>query len=688
MRVRQRDSSDCGAACIVSICAFYGRRLSVARARHYASTGIQGTTVLGILEAMAALGMTAKAIKALPCMLSTLPLPAIAHIRTADQAGHYVVLARAKAQGVNIMDPATGRFRRMPSDIFAQSWTGVLILATPAREHQSTVIKSTVRRLTELAFPDRYLLFISVLAAGLLSILGLSTSFYLQQLVDIALAGNGTRLLDLFSLLMIGLVFVQLGCGVSRDFLALKCGRRINSRLILEYYDHLLHLPQSFFDRMQVGEIISRINDAVRISIFINEVAIGFILNGLTVIFTIIVMLVRHWELALLVLVVFPVYLLLFFINDRLSRIWQRRLMAAGAAFDAQLAETLAAAGTVKKMALEADVQSKTAGKLAAVLNTAHRFSSRQIGIQHGAGFTTRLLTVLLLWAGCYFVVGGSLTRGELFAFFALTGYLTSPVLELLGAGKLVRDTQIAAERLFEIMELDREQNGSTQIAGTISLNIIFREVTFGYGGAKPVLQNVNLCIPEGSFIGITGQSGAGKSTFAALMQKIYLPTSGSITLNGTDIRELDNRSLRNRIAVVPQHTDLFSGSLAENIAIGTAGTGIDINRIRDICGRLGILDFIDRLPEGLETIPNSPTYSLSGGERQRLAIARALYRRPAVLILDEATSALDAEAEKEVMQTLEWYNKKGGTVIAIAHRASVLSNCRHVYTLENSFLK
>lgn len=688
MCVRQRDCSDCGAACIASVCAFYGLQVSVARTRQYASTGPHGTTVLGMTEAAAKLGMTAKAVKAPLHLLSSLRLPAIAHIQVPRQAGagHYVVLVRVNSRQVIIMDPAVGRFRKLSQNDFTKSWTGVAVLIAPGEGFRPARRKNTGRRLMELALPERRMLLLSVVAAVFVSILGLGTSLYLQQLIDIVLAGNHTSLLDLFSLLMIGLLLIQLLCGFSRDILTLQCSRRIDSRLVLGYYDHLLNLPQPFFDKMQVGEIMSRVNDAVRISTFINETAIGIVLNVLTLIFSLVVMLIQCWELALLVLAALPVYLLLFLISDNLNRVWQRKLMVAGAAFDAQLAESLAAAGTLKKLGLEEDAHNRTADKLKAVLDTGYRFSSYQVRVQHGADLTTKLLTVFLLWVGCYFVIDEQLSRGELFAFFALTGYLTTPLLQLLGAGKQVRDTQIAADRLFEVMELDKEQSGDATATATTGADIVFHRVMFRYGYREPVLQRIDLCIPKGSFIGITGESGTGKSTFAALLQKIYLPTEGNITVNGTDILHIDNRSLRSLVAAVPQHTDLFSGTIAENIAIGTAG--VDEDRILEICGRLGITDFVGKLPAGFGTILNGTGHGLSGGERQRLAIARALYRQPAVLILDEATSALDTAAEKEVMQTLEWYNKKGITIIVIAHQASALANCRKVFIVENGFLK
>ncbi len=461
----------------------------------------------------------------------------------------------------------------------------------------------------------------------------------------------------------------------------------IDARLIIGYYKHLLQLPQRFFDTMRVGEIISRVNDAVKIREFINSVALGIVVNSLIIIFSLILMFIYYWKLALLMIAIIPIYLLLYFVSNSVNKKWQRKLMEESAELETQLVESLNAVGTIKQFGLEAYANEKTENRFFNLLFGIYKSSIYTIYIGTGTEFFTRLFTIGLLWAGSYFVISRELSPGELLSFYALIGYFTGPASSLIGANKQIQDALIAADRLFEIIDLQTENNRqhSIHLKPEQVGDIVFNNIHFRYGTRNMVFEGLTLQISKGKSTAVVGESGSGKSTLLSLLQNLYPLKEGYISISGIDIQHVSRKSLRELIAVVPQHIDLFSGTIIENIAIGD--TEPDLQRVLTLSHMLGIHQFIEKLPDNYNSVLSEQGTNLSGGQRQRIAIARALYRNPEVLVLDEATSNLDPLSEQQVQKTLHWYQQKGKTIIIIAHRLTTIRHCNIILVLQKGKL-
>jgi ATP-binding cassette subfamily B protein len=279
--------------------------------------------------------------------------------------------------------------------------------------------------------------------------------------------------------------------------------------------------------------------------------------------------------------------------------------------------------------------------------------------------------------------------------FYALTGYFTSPAMSLIGANKTIQNALIAADRLFEIMDLEREDSASpvTERSRSVSHRAVeltpqnigdirFEDVSFSYGTRVDVFENFSLTIKKGKLTAIIGESGSGKTTLAAILQKLYPLKSGKILIGDININYISQQSLRKSTGTVPQQLNLFSGTVTENIALGDFEP--DLQKIVEICTMLGMLPFIEKMPAGFNTHIGENGASLSGGQKQRLAIARALYKNPEILILDEATSSLDSESESFVQQTIQSLKEQGKTIIIIAHRLSTVVNADDIVVLEN----
>lgn len=681
--IKQRDITDCGAACLASVSAHYKLKLPVARIRQFAGTDKKGTNVLGLIEAATKLGFEAKGVRGTLDSLSKIPLPAIAHIVVKKQLQHYVVIYKVTDKYIEVMDPGDGKIHRKSIAEFTEEWTGVLVLLLPNESFtQGNEKVANSLRFWQLIQPHKSIVIQALFGALVYTILGLSTSIFVQKITDYVLVDGNRNLLNLMSVIMVGILLLQLFIGTAKTIFTMRTGQQIDARLILGYYKHLLKLPQQFFDTMRVGEIISRVNDAVKIRTFINDVSINLVVNIFIVFLSFGLMFTYYWKLALLMLTVIPVYLLIYFITNKLNKKIQRKLMEDSAELESQLVESLNAVGTIKRFGLEEFTNTKTETRFIQLLRTVYKSGLNSVFSGTSSELVSHLLTILLLWIGAGYVLDNEITPGELFSFYTLIGYFTGPAASLIGANRVIQDAVIAADRLFEIMDLEIE-NDASNVSLTKDLigDIRFENVAFRYGTRVTVFDDLNLNITTGTFTAIVGESGSGKSTLMALLQNIYPIQKGSIFIGKYAIKYLNNASLRNLLSVVPQTIDLFAGNVIDNIAVGDYEP--DMQRIVDICSQLGIINFIEALPEGFQTYLGENGATLSGGQKQRIAIARALYRDPDILILDEATSSLDSASEQYVQRTIEHLLKQQKTIIIIAHRLSTIKKANKIIVLD-----
>lgn len=687
IKIKQRDITDCGAACLASISEHYKLKMPVARIRQIAGTDTKGTNALGMIKGAEKLGFTAKGVKGKADALPKIPLPAIAHIVVKEALYHYIVIYSVAKDIVEYMDPADGKMHRMSIGEFEKTWTGVLILLVPSENfHQKNETVSNYSRFFFLLRPHRSTIIQCIVGAALYTILGLSMSFYIEKITDYVLVGGNSNLLNMMSIGMLLILLLQVFLGSMQSYFMLNTGQQIDARLILGYYKHLLKLPQRFFDTMRVGEIISRINDAVKIRAFINDVSISLIVNILIVVFSFALMFIYSWKMALIMLIIIPVYILIYSITNRLNKKYERKVMENAADLESQLVESLNSVRTIKQFGIEEFTNIKTETRFIKLLGTIFRSGINSIFTGQSSAFINTLFTVIMLWTGSYLVLDNELTPGTLFSFYAIIGYFTSPVSKLVEANKTIQNALIAADRLFEIMDLEREnEENKIEFKSQMNADIRFDAISFSYGTRTKVFEDFNLTIPNKKITAIIGESGSGKTTLAVLLQKLYPLDKGAIYIGDQNLDYFTNTSMRQHVATVPQQLDLFAGNIIENIALGEFNPNIE--RIVSICKELGILSFIEKLPNGFATHLGENGVGLSGGEKQRLAIARALYRDPEILILDEATSSLDSESEYYVQQTITHFNEAGKTVIIIAHRLSTVMSANKIIVLEKGKL-
>ncbi len=684
INVKQRDMTDCGAACLASVARFYKLDVPVARIRQDAGTDKKGTNVAGMLQAAFQLGFEAKGVKGTFESLFKIPLPAIAHVILNGHLQHFVVIYKMNKQKITIMDPAVGKLIIKKLSDFKEEWSGVLILLVPNDDFNPENQKiSLFRRFRILLQPHTTILIQSLFGAVIYTLLGLSMSIFVQKIVDFVLVDGNRNLLNLMSVGMLIILLLQVFIGTMKSIFIIRTGQMIDARLILGYYKHLLKLPQQFFDTMRVGEITSRIGDAVKIRLFINDISINLTVNFFMLVFAFAMMFGYYWKLGLFLLILIPLYSAIYLITNKLNKKVQRNMMENAAELESQLVESLNAVGTIKCFGLEDHANQKTEKRFIKLLGTVYKSGLNAVFSGSSTELVSHSFTILMLWIGAGLVLDQQISPGELLSFYTLIGYFTGPVSSFVGMNKTVQDAIIASDRLFEIMDMEQEDEGHKFEMERSSLGKIrFADVSFRYGSRVMVFDKLNLEIPYQKMTGIVGESGSGKSTLMSILQNIYPIQSGHVFIGDYSLKYISNSSLRRIISVVPQKIDLFAADLCTNISIGDDEP--DMKKIIGICTMLGITQFIDELPNGFQTQLGENGANLSGGQKQRIAIARALYRDPEILILDEASSSLDPVSEKYVQNTIEFLLSELKTVIVISHRLSSIQKAEKIIILKD----
>lgn len=677
--VKQHDLTDCGAACLASVAAHYKLRIPITRIRQYSGTDKRGTNILGLVEAAEKIGFQAKGVKGALSSLEKIPLPAIAHVVLQNGLHHYVVIYKTGNHKVSFMDPADGKLHSTLIEDFKQLWTGVLLILLPSSDFEAGDQRiSVVSRFWALIAPHRNIMIQALFGAALVTLLGLSISIYIQKITDYVLPSANVNLLRLLSIGMILILVLQTIVGALKTTFIFKTGQQIDARLILGYYKHLLKLPQHFFDTMRVGEIISRVNDAVKIRSFINETVLELAVNMFIVLFSFVLMFAYYWKLALIMFAIIPFYVAFYWVSNHFNKRQQRQLMERSAELEAQLVESLNAAATIKRFGMETYAEYKTETRFVQFIRVIHASFMTQLYTGTASGFISQLFTIILLWAGSIFVINNELTAGELFSFYAIAGYFTTPASKLIAANRTIQDALIAADRLFEIMDLEREKTEhKIELTRDMVDDIHLEGVTFRYGSRAMIFENLTLTIKKGKITAIVGESGSGKSTLISLLQNLYPLKQGRVRIGDYDIQHLTNESLRKLVSVVPQQIHLFSTTVLENVTTGEVEP--DLKRVLYYARRLGIHEFIETLPNGYATILTENGSNLSGGQRQKLAILRALCKEPEIIIFDEATSSLDTISEQYVQETITSLCQMGKTVVLIAHRLSTVMDADEI---------
>ena len=635
-----------------------------------------------LLLAAKKLGLKAKASRSAPDRLTLVGLPALARLKD----GRTVVLAQCDGKRVLFMDPSSdpqaARPTIEPLETFAAEWTGELILVTSRASLAGELAKFDFSWFIPSIVKHRRLLGEVLTISLFLQLFALVSPLFFQVVMDKVLVHRGMTTLDV---LVIGLVVIMLfesALNILRSYVFSHTTSRIDVELGSRLFRHLMNLPLAYFQARRVGDSVARVRELENIRQFLTGNALTLVLDVLFSVIFIAVMFSYSATLTLIVLISLPLYLILSLSIVPVLRGRLNEKFARGAENQSLLVETVTGIQTVKASALEPQMARKWDEQLAAYVSASFRTQTLAQYGNEGINLIGKLVNAATLWWGAHLVMGGDLSVGQFIAFNMFAGRVAQPIMRIAQMWTDFQQTGISMARLGDVLntrtELAPQSAGAMpRVRGDVALD----NVTFRYRpDAQPVLHGVSLTVAAGEIIGIVGRSGSGKSTLTKLLQRLYVPESGRVLVDGQDIATADATQLRRQVGVVLQENTLFNRSVRENIAI--ADPGAPLEAVIHAAKLAGAHEFIAELPEGYDTVVGEQGTGLSGGQRQRIAIARALFGQPRILIFDEATSALDYESEAIIQKNMRAICQ-GRTVFIIAHRLSAVRHAHRIIAME-----
>ncbi|MBN2729552.1 MAG: peptidase domain-containing ABC transporter [Bacteroidales bacterium] len=691
MRYQQQfDETDCGAACLAMIASNYGSRHSITYIREIAGTDRKGTNLEGMVKAAKEIGLEARALKGtMEAFTNDLPVPFIAHVAIPGEYGillHYVIVKKIKKNRIVIWDPDdTKKKYKMEKDDFFKIWTGYVIFVSPNRDFKPEKGSGNLLfKFFPIIKPYKNILILAGVASLLLIVFGIVSSFYFRYIIDELLFSSAHFTLGALSVGVLCIALLQAIISAIRNSILTHFSYKIDLNLVLSYFSHVFHLPFSFFDSRKTGEILSRLEDITKIRDVLSQAVVSVVMDTMMLLVIAPVLFATNWLLFVIVLFSLPFTSIILVIFSKLYRKQFRELMKKNSDMQAHLVESINGVATVKALNAESVIFNQYEVKKTEVAITGWKAMRYRIYQMMSTDIVKQFSSIVIFWVGSYLIMEGNASIGTLISFTSLASYFTGPLERLVNLQSTLQEAYVAADRLGEIFDLDREQSIEKRWIRPVEFKgeIEFKDVSFRYGTRKMIYQDLSFSINAGDFVAFVGPSGCGKTTLIKLLLKFYSAHSGNILIDGIDSNDLDTQYLRSRIGYVPQEIMLFSGSIAENIALHKSDASLE--EIIEVAKRTGAHDFIERLPDRYNTILGERGATLSGGERQRIALTRALLGAPDILIFDEATSNLDSISEKRIHDTIREICSKNITTIMIAHRLSTVSACDKIFVLDN----
>lgn len=681
--IRQSEAAECGLACLAMVANAHGAKVDLRGMRTKFGVSIRGVTLRDLMGMADALGLGARALRLEPASLPKLKTPAILHW----DMNHFVVLKSA-ARRIVIVDPAVGERRFTPEEV-SKRFTGVALELTPTATFDPPVMRAPTRlrdlwgRTNGWRRAAAQLVILSVI----LQFAAISFPFFLQLAVDQAIANVD---LDFLLLLALGFGALHIVNAVTtglRSWVILSLGQTLTFQMAGNIVRHLLRLPIDFFEKRNIGDIVSRIGSVQPIQSALSTSVVASFIDAVMLVVTAIVIFVYSWKLAVVVLIGTTLYLALSLALYPAMRAREEEEITARATEQTHLLESIRATRTIKMFGREAEREASWRNLFAEVINAGVRHGRLEIALTVGQTVIFGAQTVIVVYLGARMAIEGQgFSVGMLFAFMSYRQQFSERAAALVQHAIEFRMLGLHLERLSDIVQAPREPApaipsvSAAEPRGGIELD----SVAFRYGDSEPlVLENVSVKVAPGEFVAITGPSGAGKSTLLKIILGLTPPSAGEVRIDGIPLDRFGLRPWRASVGAVSQDDTLLSGTLGDNIAF--FDPEIDIERVVACAKVARVHDDIAKMAMGYSSLVGDMGAALSGGQRQRVLLARALYRQPRLLILDEGTANLDQATERALAEEIA---AMPITRIVVAHRPELVRRADRVLILRDGSLQ
>ena len=680
--ILQTEVTECGLACLTMIGRYHGHDidLNVLRKRHLIS--MTGASLKSIMAIAGTLQLAARPLKVELDQLPKLQLPAILHW----DLNHYVVLKSVKGDKVQIVDPGIG-LRVMKLSKVSDHFTGIALELSPTAEFspQEARLKPHLSLLWSRLIGLKRAIFQTLTLSVILQIIVIAAPFYLQLVVDGALAQKDYGLLKALAFGFGGLMILRAIAEAVRSWAILIYGNQMSLQMVGNVFRHLIRLPTSYFEKRHVGDIISRMGSTVPIQEALTQTIVSVLIDGIMAILMLVILYLYSPLLGTIVLISVALLTLSTVLLYPHLRRTQEEAIYAKAIENTHVIESIRASTTVKLFGREAQREAAWRNLYTDFINVNVEYGKFTIWQKFAETLLTGLQIVIVVWAAAKMMMpagnsdGSGFTLGMLVAFLAYRQYFTDSVTQLLQKGIEFRLLSLHLDRLSDIIfsqeeNLDDSPEAMLNVTGSIELETI----SFRYSDTdRWILKDYSLTLSPGSMTTLTGLSGGGKTTLLKLILGLYQPTSGRILVDGQPLADIGIQNWRSQIGVVMQDDKLLSGTIADNISF--FDPEMDMKKVIEAAKKAQIHDEIAAIPMNYTSMVGDMGSILSGGQKQRVLLARALYHDPKVLFLDEGTANLDTKTEKTIVEIIA---KMPITRVIVAHRPAFIKASDRVLTI------
>ena len=683
--IQQHDQSDCGVACLLSLVQFYGGSNHLEKLRELSGTTKQGTTLLGLYQAANKLGFTAQGNEADIQAIIDHKEPLILHVVIEERLQHYVICYGYEKDKFIIGDPAKG-ITTYTKEQLEQIWKSKTCLTLTPNDNfvkTETQNKNKKQWFLKLLKEDYRLISFSVLLGLGIAILGMAMAIFSQKLIDDILPSKDFNKLITGIALVAFLLLVRVLFTALRDYFLIRQTKDFNNRIVDSFYSSLLNLPKPFFDTRKIGELVARLNDTQRVQRVIKQIVGNVVINALVTIVSLGFLFYYSWQTGLIASISLPFYFILIYsFNKRIINA-QKEVMQGYAFSESNYITSMQGIATIKNNNRQTIFQKINQLIYGNFQEKAFNLGKINVRLSVFSGVFSVLFLIGILVYTSIQVYNETMLLGELMAVLGVAGSLLPSVASLALITIPINEAKVAFNRMYEFASMDKEQKGTTEISDFNSLEI--KNLSFRFAGRSQLLKDINIKATKNECIAIVGESGSGKSTLGQILQKFYPFENGTIIVNNqTNLPDIETKSWRTILGVVPQEVTIFGGNVITNILLGQEDTPENIVKF---CQDYDFETFINTLPQSYATILGEEGINLSGGQKQVIALMRALYKKPKVLLLDEFTSAMDRKTEQFVLDLLNKL-KSELTIIFISHRIHSLPKIAdHIYVLENGII-